>query len=652
MATERLAMDTLLSPIEVGSLTLRNRVVSTAHGSFLEFYRPGEPPDRYIGYQERRARGGVGMIILQPIHVHWSSRATGHYTYEPDDLRRKLELMAERLHAHDTPVLAQLLHFGAEFRSDVDMTPIWSFSGTVTPSGAEATHEMTPGEIEAVVEGFIDTAAIVVEAGLDGIELSASHGYLLQQSFSPWANHRTDQWGEQFRFITSVIDGIRERVGSEPVLGARISCDDFVAPAAGGLGPAGMQRVGRTLAGSGQVDYLNLSAGARATHYHRSIGSYEHPLGELLPLDRQMREQLDGAVPVIGVGRLATPEVAERALREGDCDLVAMTRAQIADPDLVNKLSTGSRETIRPCVGANQGCVDRMVGGMAITCFHNPEVGREFELDDGPAAEPHAVVVVGGGAAGLAAAARAARRGHRVELYERDGEPGGRLRLLRRCGRAAELLGSIDHLVGELERLEVPVQTDTVVDADLLCASRADVVVLATGARPPEQPLPRGDGSVPIITIDDALAGGYDGARVVVVDYRGMEEGSLTAEALALTGSPVTIVTPMATAGANIGFTRIREHLLRLAGAGVELLVSTQVVGIEHGRVITRHVHTRRRDELAADVIVASVAFEPELSLRRIAEEQGAVVLLAGDSMAPRTAMHAFREGDAAGRAA
>ena len=645
-------MDTLLSPIEVGSLTLRNRVVSTAHGSFLEFYRPGEPPDRYLGYQERRARGGAGMIILQPIHVHWSSRATGHFTYEPDDLRRKLELMADRLHAHDTPVLAQLLHFGAEFRSDIDLIPLWSFSGTVTPSGAEATHEMTPGEIEDVIEGFIETAAIAAEAGLDGIELSASHGYLLQQSFSPWANRRTDEWGGQFRFITSVIDGIRARIGAEPVLGARISCDDWVAPAAGGLGPEGMRTVGRTLADTGKVDYLNLSAGARATHYHRSIGSYEHPLGELLPLDRQMREHLAGAVPVIGVGRLATPEVAERALREGDCDLVAMTRAQIADPDLVNKLSSGRRETIRPCVGANQGCVDRMVGGLAITCFHNPEVGREFELDDGPAAESRSVVVVGGGPAGLSAAARAARRGHRVALFERDDEPGGRLRLLRRCGRSAELLGSIEHLVGELQRLDVPVQTGVAVDVERLRSARADAVVLATGARPPAQLLPPGDGSIPIITIDEALSGSYDGARVVVVDHRGMEEGALTAEALALTGSPVTLATPMATVGANIGFTRIREHLLRLHGAGVEPLASTQVVGVEHGRVLTRHVHSRRRDELAADVIVASVAFEPELSLRDAAENLGATVLLAGDSMAPRTAMHAFREGDTAGRAA
>jgi 2,4-dienoyl-CoA reductase-like NADH-dependent reductase (Old Yellow Enzyme family) len=652
MGVERLPASSLLSPIDVGSLTLRNRVVSTAHGSFLEYYRPGHPGDQYLAYQERRARGGAGMIILQPIHVHWSSRTTGHYTYEPDDLRRKLELMARRLHHHGTPVLAQLLHFGAEFRSDVDLRPMWSFSGTVTPSGAEATHEMTAGEIEEVIQGFIDTAALVVEAGIDGIELSSSHGYLLQQSFSPWANTRSDEWGEQFRFITAVIDGIRERIGAAPVLGARISCDDWVSPAAGGLGPEGMRSVGATLAATGKIDYLNLSAGARATHYHRSIGSYEHPLGELLGLDHQMREHLDGAVPIIGVGRIATPEVAERALRDGDCDLVAMTRAQIADPDLVVKLARGEAATIRPCVGANQGCVDRMVGGMAITCFHNPEVGRESELEDGPAAHPREVLVVGGGPAGLSAAARAARRGHRVTVVERDREPGGRLRLVRHCGRAAELLASIDWLTAELGRLDVTVQTETELDAQAMRASAAEVVVLATGALAPAQLLDPGDGSIPIITIDEALEGDHAGARIVMVDHRGMEEGALAAESLARSGAAVTLTTPMASIGTNIGFTRIREHLLRLYGAGCELLPSTQVSAIADGRVLTRHVHSRAPGELGADVIVASIAFTPDLSLREAAWAMGAEVLLAGDSMAPRTAMHAFREGDAAGRAA
>ncbi len=473
----------LLSPIQVGSLELRNRVVSTAHGSFLDFYRPGEPPDRYLAYQERRARGGVGLIILQPVHVHYSSSAIGHYAYEPDDLRRKLAAMAQRLHSHDTPVLLQLLHFGAEFRSDVNLTPLWSFSGTVSPTGAEAAHEMTGEEIEEVIEGFATVAELALQSGIDGVELSASHGYLLQQSFSPWANRRTDIWGERYRFITTVIERIRARIGSTAVLGARISVDDWVSPAAGGLGPEGMREVGSTLAATGQVDYLNLSAGARATHYHRSIGSYEHPLGELLPLDRQMRAHLAGSLPTIGVGRITTAELAERALREGDCDLVAMTRAQIADPDLVAKLRRGERARIRPCVGANQGCVDRMVGGLAITCFHNPEVGREYLLDDAPASVTRRVAVVGGGPAGLAAAAAAARRGHTVELYERAEGLGGRLALVGRCGRAAELLQSIDWLTRELERLGVNVHTGADADAPALADARAEVVILATGAR-------------------------------------------------------------------------------------------------------------------------------------------------------------------------
>jgi 2,4-dienoyl-CoA reductase-like NADH-dependent reductase (Old Yellow Enzyme family) len=646
------AFDHLLSPIDVGPLHLRNRVVATAHGSFLDFYRPGEPPDRYVAYQERRARGGVGLIILQPIHVHPSSRGVGHYIYEPDDLRRKLEVMARTLHALDTPVLAQLLHFGAEFRSDVDLTPLWSFSGTVSPTGAEAAHEMTPAEIEEVIDGFARTAEIVVEAGIDGVELSASHGYLLQQSFSPWANRRTDEWGEPFRFITTVIERIRERIGAGAVLGARISVDDWVSPAAGGLGPAGMQKVGSTLAATGQIDYLNLSAGARAAHYHRSIGSYEHEHGELLPLDHQMRAHLRGAVPVIGVGRITTPELAEQALRRGDCDLVAMTRATIADPDVVAKVRHGHADRIRPCVGANQGCVDRMVGGMAITCFHNPAVGREYLLDESPAAESRRVLVIGGGPAGLAAAAAAARRGHRVVLHERNSELGGRFRLVGRCGRAAELLGAVHWLIAELDRLGVEVHVGSALAAEGLAAGAADTVILATGAAPQVAGLPAGAGSVPIVTTDAMIEGARSGQRVLIVDQRGVEELAHVAEAVALAGAEVTVATPMATIGAHVGFTRIREHLLRLHAVGCTLLTSTQLLDIRNGYVELRRVHARTPFELFPDVVVAGVPGRPNLDLRPLAEATGARVLVAGDATAPRSAMHAFREGDAAGRAA
>jgi 2,4-dienoyl-CoA reductase-like NADH-dependent reductase (Old Yellow Enzyme family) len=638
----------LLSPIRVGSLELRNRVVFTAHGAFLSFYRPGESPDRYIAYQERRARGGAGLIVLQPVQVHRSSLSPGHYTYEPDDLRRKLHLISEALHAHGTGVLVQLMHFGAEFRSEE--LPLWSFSGTTSPSGSEVAHEMTAAEIEEVAEAFVATAELAIEAGVDGVELHAAHGYLVQQSFSPWANRRTDEWGEPLRFASTILSRLRARVGSEPVVGMRISLEDWRAPEAGGLGAAGLRAVARALVDTGHLDFVNTSAGSRSAHYARAVAAYGNPPGELLPLAAAMRSELGARVPVVGVGRVTTPELAERALRDGTCDLVAMTRAQIADPDVVAKAARG--EPIRPCVGANQGCVDRMVGGQAITCFHNPEVGREGKRGQTPfsrgvpEAEPRRVVVVGGGPAGLAAAQAAAARGHGVMLVERASELGGRLRLV--TGDATELLGAVRFAEGELARLGVSVELGVACDADLLARLRPDVVVLATGTVPAPDRLDGGDGSIPVVALDEAEGAG----RMLVVDQLGNEEVLLTALRLADGADQLTLATPMPTVGGYIGFTRISRMLKRLYALGCELRTTELLAGIEDGHAVLRHVHSGRRERLAVDAVVAGVAGRPDLRLRDAAEVTGARVLVAGDANAPRDAMRAFREGDDAGRAA
>ena len=464
---------TLLSPLQIGSITVANRVVSTAHGAFLDFYRPGVSGDRYIAYQERRARGGTGLIILQPMHVHPSSQSLGHYAYDAGDMRPKLAAMEQAVHRHGTKLVVQLLHFGAEFRSDAndDLRPLWSFSGTASPTGAEVSHRMTGAEIEEVVAGFARTARLAIECGLDGVELSASHGYLLQQSFTPAYNTRSDEWGEPMRFITAVLTAIREQIGRAPVVGVRMSADDFLAPERGGLGPKGLHEVARTLGRSGLVDYLNQSEGSRGSHYGRSIATYHHPHGEFLPLAGPLRAA--GGLPLIGTGKITTPELAEQALTDGSCDLVALTRQQIADPDFVTKVRTGTTARIRPCVGANQGCVDRMVGALPITCFHNPDVGRERLAEARtPADPPRSVLVVGGGPAGLKAAEVAARRGHRVLLAERAERLGGRLTLAG-YGAKGEVLKAVRWLEAELAELEVDVRLDTEVDAALLTRARA-----------------------------------------------------------------------------------------------------------------------------------------------------------------------------------
>jgi len=643
----------LLSPLAVGSLTLPNRVVFTAHGSFLDFYRPGVSGDRYVDYQERRARGGAGLIVLQPMHVHPSSQALGHYAYDREDMLPKLAAMEHAVHRHGTGLLVQLLHFGAEFRSDAndDLRPLWSFSGTPSPSGSEISHQMTRAEIEEVIDGFAATAALALEGGLDGVELSASHGYLLQQSFTPATNTRTDEWGEPMRFITAVISAIRGRIGRGPVLGVRMSADDFLTTERGGLEPKGLLEVAHALAATGQVDYLNQSEGSRAAHYGRSIGTYHHPPGEFLPLAGPLRAA--GGLPLIGTGKITTPELAEQALRDGSCDLVAMTRQQIADPDFVTKVRTGQSRRIRPCVGANQGCVDRMVGALPITCFHNPDVGRERRADAVVSmTSPKSVLVVGGGPAGLKAAEVAARRGNRVVLAERADCLGGRLRLAG-FGPKSELLKSISWLEGELELLGVDVRLGTEVDGAMLAALKPDVVVLASGARTEAAKFAAGlgDGSVAALSIEEAMSAEVTGQHAVVLDHLGVPDVYTAAERLAYAGASVTVVTPLPTAGAHVGFTHIKELLQRLYGAGTEIVTSTGLTAIEEGHLILTHVHSRKLTRIRADVLVAGVPATPNLELSAELERAAIRTIVVGDASAPRSAMLAFRDGSDAGAA-
>lgn len=646
----------LLSPLRIGPLALRNRVVSTAHGAFTDFYRPGEPADTYVAYQERRAQGGTGLIILQPLHVHPSSGSLGHHVADPVDLRPKLERMGEALHAHGTPVVIQLIHFGAEFASDArpDLSPLWAFSPVVSPTGGEVAHEMADQQVEAVIDAFARTAALAVSCGIDGVELHAAHGYLLQQSVSPFANRRTDRWGDHRSFLAEVIARTRAAIGPDAALGLRLSLDDYVPAAAGGLGPAGLRAVGVDAVDLGLLDYLNTSAGSRAAHYATAVGSYEHPHGMFLDLVAAMREAIGGRIPVIAMGRVVDPDMAEQALADGVCDLVAMTRAQIADPDLVAKVEAGRTERIRPCVGANQGCVDRMHQALPITCFHNPDVGREHRL--GPLATsgpPRRVLVVGAGPAGLKAAEIAARRGHLVEVVDGSATAGGRLHLATTFGPAAELGGSIDWLRAALDRLGVPVQLGMWLDVAGVRARRPDVVVLATGSTPPTPLLAGSDGSLPVWTTDEAMAVDPAGRRVLVVDHLGTHESAQAAERLAAGGAAVVVASPGQVFGPKLGFTHVKAQLGRLAAHRVDLRTSRVLVGIAGGAATLRHVHTREAVAEPFDAIVAAVhrVARTELQAALGAAVPGLRVLLAGDAVAPRTAMHAFRDGDDVGRA-
>lgn len=646
----------LLSPLDVGPLHLRNRVVSTAHGAFTDFYRPGEPPERYVAYQQRRAAGGCGLVILQPLHVHPSSQALGHHVYEPHDLVARLRLMADALHVHATPVVQQLIHFGAEFASDArtDLQPLWAFSPIVSPTGGERAHVMTDAEVEEVADAFAHTAALAVQAGVDGVELHCAHGYLLQQSVSPWANQRDDRWGDRRTFLLEVIRRTREAVGPDAAVGMRISLDDAVPESRGGLGPTGLRAVAADAVATGMLDYVNTSWGSRAAHYATAVGGYEHPHGMFGQLVAEMRAAVGPEVPVIGMGRVVDPDMAEAWLVDGVCDLVAMTRAQIADPDVVAKVAVGEADRIRPCVGANQGCVDRMHQALPITCFHNPDVGREDRLPTPPPRidVPRRVLVVGAGPAGLKAAVVAAGRGHEVRIVDGADRPGGRLRWATSFGPAAELQGAVDWLVSELGHHGVEVELTATMTAADVVASGVEAVVLATGSRAPDPLLPGLDGSVPVWTTDDAMRGEVSGQRVLVVDHLGTHESAQAAERLGAAGAEVLLATPAQVVGPKLGFTHVKAQLRRLHEAGVQQWTSEVFTGTVDGVACLRHAHTRELTHLPVDLVVAGVH---RLADDRMRDDLAVLgpdleVVVAGDAVAPRTAMHAIRDGDTAGR--
>jgi len=648
----------LLTPIKIGKIELKNRLVSTAHAAFLDFWQPGSSGERYMAYQERRAEGGTGLIILTAMHVHHTSQIVLHHVPEPKDISRKYQQMATRLHRHGARVISQLFHFGVQGTSagHDDLSPIWGFSGLPSAEG-EGTHEMTDEEIEEIIEAFSKQARVCVENGVDGVELHGTHGYLIQQSFSPFANKRTDKWGVPLYFVKTLAKRVRAAIGPDKVMGFRISTDDFLAPEAGGLGPENLAKIAASVIGTGLFDYLNHSEGKGGGDYARAIGSYRHPDGEFLPLTRGLRDAIGAAVPVVGVGKIATPDLAERALQSGDCDLVGMTRAQIADPDIVRKLASGQGHRIRPCTGANQACIDR-ASFFPIMCIHNPEVGEEnrFRELEQPIAKAKRILVIGGGPAGMKAAEIAAKRGHNVTLAEVGPKLGGRMNLIENLGKAANLLATISWVEQELGILKVKILTSTLIDEAFVRAFNPDEIVLATGALPINDLGVPNDNSIPVLTTDEAVSGSFEGSmldmkgtRSLLIDPRGSYEIGLITEALTRQGSRVTVATQFLHFGFNMGFTHLTDYLKLLPEWNVEVLATTILTRVAEGHAHLLQVFSKAETPRQFDVIVCGRHPKARNDLQQ-ALKSIAPVHLVGDVVAPRSAHEAFREGDRCGR--
>ena len=630
----------ILTPIKLGAVEVRNRTVITAHGASEMFRNPSLPAQPYIEYLRRRAAGGVGMIIAQALYVN----PLGDYPAELVDRHGRL---AQAVKAEGATLLLQVVHLGATFRSEADVhrPALWGFSSTVTDHG-EIAHAMTDEQIEMMIDGYGRNARMAAEAGFDGCEVHGAHGYLGQQSISPWLNRRDDKWGEdRTLFLRRVIAEVRGAIGPSRILGYRTATDDMRSPEDGGLGTAGIAPTVRALLATGEIDVLNTTVGHGGKTYAQAIPSYRHTEAVNMPKAQQLNAALEGAIPMIGVGRIASIGIAESLLQAGACDMVAMTRAHIADPDIVAKFARGQGDRIRPCVGALVCNSRKLAGFSEITCMHNPEAMREHELHVTPAETPKTVVVVGAGPAGLKFAEIATRRGHQVQVYDAATKTGGQLRSVEATA-ASDLASSVDHLTRELAELGVPVRLGVTVDADLLASLAPDHVVLATGAAAvPANAFGGADRTQTVSGVQSLAAYTELDRDVVVFDALGANEGALVAEALANRGHRVHFVTPYEVVMPYAGISHRMEtpDILRRRLTAIH---TEAIVGGAQGRTvwIVRPDGSPVAD-IEAGTIVAITAPEPRLELVRACEKLSPPYSVIGAAVAPRAAADAFRDG-------
>ncbi|WP_420452088.1 FAD-dependent oxidoreductase [Ilumatobacter sp.] len=625
-------------PQTIGGCTIANRIVRTAHST-------GATGDDLIAYHEARARGGVGLAIIEIAGVNTDS-PTGIPVHS-DSVLPWYEQLSARMHVHGTKVFQQLWHGGITLQRvpgqrPIGPSPIPNAMVGVTP------RPMSTGEIDDVVADFAAAARRVEQGGLDGVELHAAHGYLLGSFMSPATNVRDDDYGgplvNRVRFVREVLSAIRAEVSPGFPVGIRISGDEFIE---GGIDHTEAEAIAREL--EGEIDFLDVSMGTY-WRFHKFLSTLDDPLGYELDNNQRVTEVVE--VPTIVTGRIMTLDHADHIISSGMADMVSIVRAMIADPELVVKARDGRESEIRPCIGTSMGCVAQLMTTGRIQCVVNVAAGAEAEVPfetPAPADALKKVLVVGGGPAGMEAARTAALRGHTVDLYEMTGHLGGQVRMAASVPPRSDLGAITRWQAGELARLGVRVHLRTPVDPDLISGAAPDEVIVATGSRPktpgfqlssPTIPVPGAD--LPHVATSWEVLGfggrAQVGSNAVVYDDTGTFEAISVADELLAAGAAVTIVGRHEQLGAKIPFppATVEASRERLFAAGVAFVPAMALKRITEDSVTAVGLGLGRETTFDADTvcIVTYHDLEDELATHLVDEhpDAGFTVHLIGDA--------------------
>lgn len=637
----------LFEPGKIGTMELKNRILMAPMGIGALAEPDGRLSERAIEYYTARARGGAGMII------------TG-FTFVDVEIEKKMEKGLGVFVRADHPVhiqpfseLADAVHdFGA--RLCVQLTAGLgrvAYGGVMRGGHARApspspcfwnpkftAKALTAEEVEGLVRAFSMTALYLKLAGVDAVQLHGHEGYLLDQFQTALWNRRTDQYGgdldRRLAFPLEAVRAIKSRAGKDfPV----IYRYGLVHHIEGGRELPESLEMARRFEAAG-VDALEADAGCYETWYWPHPPATQ-PRGCMADMAEAVRKVVN--IPVIAVGKLGYPGLAESVLQDGKADFVCLGRALLADPEWPAKVKAGRRDEIRPCIGDHTGCLGRIFQGKSLSCTVNPAAGNERGLAVVPAEKPRSVLVIGGGPAGMEAAVTAARRGHHVRLWERRGELGGMLVPASVPEFKRDLRDLIAYLAGELHRRGVEVRLGTDASPAAVEGAGADAVVVATGARPAIPELPGREKKRVVTALDLLWKKEVAGGDVLVIG--GGLVGCETALYLAGMGKRVSIVEILDRVCRDENPAN-RQHLVKLlADAGVRIFENASVSELtDEGGFVSAGGESRM---VKADTVVTAVGMSAESALYDSLKDRLPEVYRVGDCVRPRRVMEAIWEG-------
>lgn len=658
----------LFSPLKIGPVTVKNRLMLTAHDTTYgdpndSYGEPGFYGERYAHYLAERAKGGVGLIIYGQVAVHPSTAYELHnvsIAYDEGCIPG-FKTATDKIHQYGAKVFVQLFHSGAQNNGRASKLPVFAPSA-IRGSHGEIPKAMEIEDIQEVIKYYGISARNAKAGGFDGVEIHSTHGYLPHSFLSPLMNHRDDEYGgsleNRMRFLMEVVDAIRQEIGPDMALGIRLCGDDMTD---GGLTMEESAEVAAALEDTGKVDYISVTTGNLSTCGPLMVPVMYTPSGYNAFASANIREAVNHT-PVFVTGRIADPHIAENLLAEGQADMIGMARAFLADPEFANKAAEGRSEEIRLCVGCGQGCIAPMGAGWSVHCIQNPECGKEEKLGIGtmqPAEKRKRVMVVGGGRGGMEAARVAALRGHEVVIYEKTDHLGGQFNLAVKLPGRAELQSVTSWAEREVERLGIEVVYNTHVTAEVVQQESPDAVIVATGSEPIYNGMYtmnpwgiEGASSETVLSVEDVLEGASQNDHVVVFDTEGFIKGPGIVEYLALQGKKVTYVLPGETFGALLD-KNTRSHFVNAlhADSNIELWPFACVSKVSQSGVTIEHSITEEAVDLEnVDVVfVCGNKANDDLyfQLKGSIDELYRI----GDCVAPRTVDLAIFDGYKVGRA-